>query len=291
MTADRGAQAQRFRRVFEHIEGNLDEDLSLDRLSAVAGLSKHHFHRQFSALFGVGVYEYVRLLRFRRASFRLAFHEHDSILTIALDSGYDSHEAFTRAFTRVFGQTPSEFRTTPQWESWTATFERLRAAAASRRRVPDAGAVRMVDFAATRVAALEHRGGQSTIGESIRKFQQWRAQNGLPPHTSATFNIPHAPRSADDADVTFELCAATSRGVRPNDVGVFERTIPGGRCAVLRHVGPDDHLPGIVEWLYVDWLPSSGAELRDFPIYLQRVVFFPQVPEHEAVTDVFVPIR
>ncbi len=44
-------------------------------------------------------------------------------------------------------------------------------------------------------------------------------------------------------------------------------------------------------WLYGEWLPRSGRELRDFPMFAQRISFFPDVPEHEAVTDIFLPIR
>ena len=45
------------------------------------------------------------------------------------------------------------------------------------------------------------------------------------------------------------------------------------------------------EFLYGRWLPASGEEARDFPLYAQRVRFFPDVPEHEAVTDVFLPLK
>ena len=54
----------RFRRVLEYIDVHLDEELSVDQLSAVAAFSKFHFHRQFSALFGFGVYKYIQLSRF-----------------------------------------------------------------------------------------------------------------------------------------------------------------------------------------------------------------------------------
>jgi AraC family transcriptional regulator len=43
--------------------------------------------------------------------------------------------------------------------------------------------------------------------------------------------------------------------------------------------------------LYREWLPASGEEPRDFPPFLQRVTLFPQVPEHEAIVDVFVPLK
>ena len=67
--------------------------------------------------------------------------------------------------------------------------------------------------------------------------------------------------------------------------------IPGGRCAVLRVVGNTDNLEPAALYLYRDWLPASGEEARDFPIYCQRLSFFPEVPEHEAVAELFLPLK
>ncbi len=67
--------------------------------------------------------------------------------------------------------------------------------------------------------------------------------------------------------------------------------IPGGRCAVLRVVGNTDNLEPAALYLYRDWLPASGEEARDFPIYCQRLSFFPEVPEHETVAEVFLPLK
>lgn len=88
-----------------------------------------------------------------------------------------------------------------------------------------------------------------------------------------------------------DLCAATDMAVLPNEFGVMSKTIPAGRCALLRHVGSDDTLRDSVLYLYSQWLPQSGEELREFPLYFQRVTFFPDVPEHEAITDVFLPLK
>jgi AraC family transcriptional regulator len=60
---------------------------------------------------------------------------------------------------------------------------------------------------------------------------------------------------------------------------------------VLRHIGSDERLGDAVHFLYSQWLPQSGEELRDFPLYLQRVRVFPEAAEHEATTDVFLPLR
>ena len=72
--------------------------------------------------------------------------------------------------------------------------------------------------------------------------------------------------------------------------GIITKIIPGGRCATLRHVGSDDTLFQAVNFMYQTWLPQSGAQLRDFPLYLQRVAFAPEVAPDAAVTDIFLPI-
>ena len=130
------------------------------------------------------------------------------------------------------------------------------------------------------------------IGNSIRKFIEWRQQNNLPPRVSATFNVFYDDSvETDPRDYRLDLCAVLERDVAGNSFGVVGKTIPGGQCAVLRHVGSDDDLGEIVSYLYSDWLPHSGEELCDCPWYCQRVGFFPDVAEHAAFTYVFLPLK
>jgi len=152
--------------------------------------------------------------------------------------------------------------------------------------------VRIVDFPATQVAALEHRGDPRRLGDSIRLFITWRKQHRLPPAVSATFNIAYDdPDKVAPADFRFDLCAATTLAIAANPCGVVSKMIPAGRCAVLRHAGSDETLGESVRHLYAQWLPASGYEPRDFPVFFQRVSFFPDVPENAAVTDIFLPLR
>jgi AraC family transcriptional regulator len=281
----------RFRRVLEHVETHLDGDLSVEVLCRVAAFSKFHFHRQFSELLGMGVHRYVQLVRLKRASYQLAFRD-DRIIDIALGSGYESHEAFSRAFKKVVGQTPSDFRERPQWEPWHGTYRTLQELRSEHMTTTDRPEhVKIVDFPETRVAALEYRGDPRLIGDGIRRFIAWRKENGLPPPVSATFTIAHNSPDTAAEEFRHDLCAATDRPVAENPYGVVARTIPGGRCAVVRLVGSDDRLRELLHHLYATWLPASGEELRDFPLFFQRVRFFPDVPEHEAITDVFLPLR
>jgi AraC family transcriptional regulator len=282
----------RLQRVLQHIETHLDEDLNVDVLSAVAAFSRYHFHRQFSALFGINVHRYVQLARLKRASYKLAFRDEETVLQIALDSGYEGPEAFSRAFKQRFGQTPSEFRHQPQWGPWHAAHQPV----VDIRKTYMAGTwnseqVRIENTNAIRVAVLEHRGDPARIGVSLRQFIAWRKAAGLSPKASSTFNILYDdPDTAPPGEFRLDLCAATDRDVDPNDAGIVIKTIPGGRCAVLRHVGSEDSFGDAVSYLYASWLPQSGEDPGDFPLYCQRIAFFPDVPEHEAVTDIFLPL-
>jgi AraC family transcriptional regulator len=69
--------------------------------------------------------------------------------------------------------------------------------------------------------------------------------------------------------------------------------IPGGRCAVLRVAnGASNNMEPEGLFLYRDWLPASGEETRDFPIYSKRwLSFFPDVPVHEVVAELFLPLK
>jgi AraC family transcriptional regulator len=285
--------ALRLRNVLDFIEAHLDGDLSVERLSGVAAFSKFHFHRQFSSLFGVGVHRYVKLLRLRRATLELAFRRERRILDVALDSGYESHEAFTRAFKLAFGQSPSQFRERPDWEPWRPNQQCLldlrNQFMKPEHRPSD---VSIVDFAETRVAILEHRGAPERIGDSIRTFIEWRKSTGARPPKSATYNLLYGdPNAIPPAEFRCDLCAGIDRPVADNESGVVEGRIPAGRCAKLRHMGSDDTLGATLSYLYASWLPESGEELRDFPLFVQRVTFFPDVTENEAVTDVFLPLE
>lgn len=292
-TSTTDAYVARFREVLRYIDSNLEhEALTLARLSELAVFSKFHFQRQFSALFGIGAFRYVQLVRLKRAAHQLAYRHEQSVLDIALASGYEAPEAFARAFKKACGQSPSEFRTAPAWDDWDETYRSIRDVRITHMtQAFQPEQVRIVDFKETLVAALEHRGDPRTLGESIRRFIAWRKEHRLPPSVSATFNLLY-----DDPDDTapenfrFDLCAAIKSEVDERDATVKNKTIPGGRCAVLRHVGSDDTLGESIRWLYSQWLPTSGETVRDFPLFVQRVRFFPDVPEHEATSDIYLPL-
>jgi AraC family transcriptional regulator len=283
----------RFHKVLEYIDSHLNDDLTIDRLSNVAAFSKYHFHRQFSEFLGISVYKYVLLTRLKCASYQLAFRNQMPIIEIALASGYENHESFSRTFKKIIGQTPSEFRDRPQWNSWHLIYQPLSDVRIEHMK-PDNQPehVKVIMFQENKVAVLEHRGDPNLIEDSIRKFIEWRKQNNLSPQVSDTFNILYDnPSETSPENFRLDICVSTERDMNDNSFGIVEKMIPGGRCAVLRYIGNDANLSESITYLYSNWLPLSGEEPRDFPLFLQRVKFFPDVPEPEAIIDVFLPLK
>src|SRR5580700_6329157 len=88
---------------------HLDEDLSLAALADQAGLSAFHLHRVFSAAAGETPKQFTLRLRLGRAA-AILLSTSDSVLDIALTCGFQSHEAFCRAFRKRFLLTPSAYR-------------------------------------------------------------------------------------------------------------------------------------------------------------------------------------
>jgi AraC family transcriptional regulator len=293
MTAALDQYHARMQRVLDHIDRHLDGDLDLDAMSSVAAFSKFHFHRQFKATFGLSLHRYVQLARMRQASKRLADGQGPSVTDIALDAGYETPDAFARAFRQRFAQSPSRFRKSPDWEPWLAAFGPLNSA---RSRImqqtftSDQVTIRQV--APTRVAMFEHRGDPATLDVTIQKFIAWRKAAGLSPSTSPTFNVWHSERRpADPADYRMDLCVGVGAGqpIESADGTVRAGEIPGGRCAVLRVTGDTHNLEPAALYLYRDWLPASGEEMRDFPIYCQRFIL--DGPEQGAAAELFLPLK
>jgi AraC family transcriptional regulator len=155
----------------------------------------------------------------------------------------------------------------------------------------DESDVTIVAFPATRVAILAHRGDPASIGVSVQRSIAWRKKAGLPPSVSATFNILHNdPDTTPPADYRTDLCAGTDRPVAPNDAGVTAGLIPAGRCAKLRVVGASHALRPALVFLHQDWLPGSGEVRGPYPLFAQRVTLFPNVPQDETITDLFLPL-
>lgn len=96
-------------RMQEYIEQYITEPITLYMLASVAGYSPWHAARVFKEYTGKTPFEYIRALRLSRAAIQLRDNENVRIIDIALDFAFDSHEGFTRSFSKQFGISPQRY--------------------------------------------------------------------------------------------------------------------------------------------------------------------------------------
>ena len=95
-------------RMQDYIERHITEPITLHMLAQAAGYSPWHAARIFKELLGKTPFEYIRALRLSRAAVKLR-DEDTRVIDVALDFVFDSHEGFTRAFSRQFGMSPRHY--------------------------------------------------------------------------------------------------------------------------------------------------------------------------------------
>lgn len=95
-------------RMQEYIEANIFNKITLKDLAVTAGYSQWHAARLFKESIGKAPFEYIRALRLTKAALVLRDND-ERIIDVALDFVFDSHEGFTRAFSKEFGMSPIKY--------------------------------------------------------------------------------------------------------------------------------------------------------------------------------------
>lgn len=101
--------AQRISEVLRYLELHADEPLVLEELAEVAGLSKYHFLRTFRGAVGRSPYQYLLMIRMRRAALALV-RTAGPVSAIALEAGFGDLSTFNRRFREIFGVSPQGYR-------------------------------------------------------------------------------------------------------------------------------------------------------------------------------------
>jgi AraC family transcriptional regulator len=285
---------ERILRVLVHIQNHLDEAVSLEDLAALAHFSPYHFHRIFRGMVGESVMEHIRRLRLERAAHRLAFTD-EPITRIAFEAGYEAHEAFTRAFGAMFGESPSHFRNTHRALPFQQDASAIPFQANGRLDFRDVREgrpleVHVTSFPATRVAFMRHVGPYGEVGQTWGKLFAWAGPRGLIGHGARILGIVH-----DDPEVTppdkvrYDACIVVDDCFQPEgEVGLQEIA---GEYAVATHQGPYETLWETYARACGQWLPASGRELRSSPsLEVYRNSPRETRPE-DLLTDIHLPLR
>jgi len=287
----------------QFIEDHLLEELTLERVAGTAHLSPYHFRRVFRAVAGESMGNYIRRRRIAQAAEELLSSSR-SILDVALDHRFQSHEAFTRSFKRACGLTPREYRK-----------KGVRLTALLKKRL-DTGGLKHLREGVTLEPRIVHKESFKVVGMEIittlksnwanrdigKLWTRFRARmheivNRTEP--SVAYGIcgnvagEHSPTEMTEETEYADLaCVEVSDFDRVPD-GMKGCVVPERTHAVFTHRGPlfPDHLQQTYDYIYGVWVARSGYELDggfDFEFYGHR---FTDVDEEASELDIYVPIK
>ena len=229
-----------------HAQTNLDATLSVAELAATVDRSPSHFARRFATATGESPRRHVERLRLERAA-RMLVTRDATVLEIALDCGYASHETFTRAFVRRFGRTPSR---------WRATAGTRRASDPQRPRAQDGIEEELAigHLSETRVRRLRplqllfvrHIGPYEAVPVGLwdeLPAAAVRLGAGTDGHL---VGIAHdAPEITDPSRLRFDAGLVVHRKplVTAHESGIGFEGLQGGTFAITMHIGPYASIP------------------------------------------------
>ena len=285
---------RRLNRALDFIARHLDRPFSIGEVAAEAAFSRFHCQRMFRAMTGESIVELVRRFRLERAGYRLR-RESVNVIEVALEAGYGSEEAFSRAFRRCCGLSPSQYRTATPPPAFGSPAARGRYCVSEARVVIDipmggiSMEVRIETFDDIKVARVRHVGHYGEVSQCFERLFEWVAAMGVQPGRVLTL-------SHDDPDdiaiesLRSDACVELHTDASPPP-GISIDKLGAGRYAIYTYRGPYDSLGDAYKRLFETWLPQSGEEVDDRPcMEIYRNNPRDTAPD-ELLTDVCLPLR
>lgn len=284
-------------RVLIHIQRHLDGPLALEELARLACLSPHHFHHVFTGMLSEPLAGHVRRLRLERAASRLKLTGLP-IVQIAIKAGYETHEAFTRAFRRNFGMSPVQFRSRKGLAHRIRSTSGVHYLARGHLRnfapaqMPETNMkVTIQKLKPIRVAFMRHLGPYDHVGQTWDQLLMVLGKEGLLGGAAQFIGICHDdPAISPLEKIRYDACVTVDESFRAGgEIGV--QVIPDGDYAVMTHFGSYQELDQSYAKLLGCWLPQSGRRLRFTPCF---EIYF-NSPENtdprDLVTDIHAPLE
>jgi AraC family transcriptional regulator len=241
------------------IESHFTEDLTLDDVANAGGVSRYHMSRVFGSATGRSIVRYVRGRRLSEAARTLAGGAPD-ILAVALDAGYNSHEAFTRAFRDQFGLTPEALRACGNLEG----IEPMEAIKMDETLLANLEPPRFENLKTLLIAGLGERYTAETCANIPAQWQRFAPHIGhIPGQVGRTAYGVIC--NTDDAGNTEYISGVEVADFSRLPAEFARLRIPEHRYAVFAH---RDHIAAIRRtWFTIwnKWLPESGHQVAEAP--------------------------
>lgn len=283
----------RITQLKQYILDHCDQPLDRAGLAEMTGYSIAHLHRIFTALEGESISAYVRRARMQQAAKRLVSEDID-ITVIALDTGYETHAAFSKAFKQFYGITPTEFRQRMAIRTLDLISRRFSCTPTKESNVEPNEIVTIGEKTVLYARASEIMTGpafKTANVEANNRLMGFLEKHNLFPHIRHIVAIyPDSPEVGLEA--RFDMGAIFTEGVEPEpEEGMGYQILPAGEWAMFLHVGTYDTLWKTWNAAYRDWLPHSGYDVcptAPFEDYVDNPM---EVPPEKLRTEIYIPVK
>ncbi|MBY0359866.1 MAG: AraC family transcriptional regulator [Candidatus Obscuribacterales bacterium] len=290
---------ERLTAAIDFIEDRLLEPISTSSVAEHIGFSEYHFHRIFQGMLGESVAAYIRKRRISEAATLLRTSDR-AILDLALMSGFESQEAFTRAFKKVFKLSPGAYRkgTRPlsvhhKVRLKPEMIKHLQEGVTLTPRFEEKGPWLVVGLGGS---YSEEKENVNEIGLLWQKFLERKHELVSEQNCSElSFGVCMAshPQIPLETGKTFVYIAGVPiKEVDKLPKGMVSCTIPKAKYAVFTHKGSLEKLPHTLRYIWGTWIPQNIKDYKhvngpDFEIYDKRF----KLDSEESEFDICVPLE
>ncbi len=279
--------------LINFVEENVESPINIGVLSSLLQCSDSQLHRVVNQCTGMTPAKLIELLRVHRGCYLLHYRNAMRCTDVAILCGYDSSDSFRRAFKRVTGYPPSQFQ---RQHIRIDTLPYMKVLSELQPLIDDehsqACHPTIMCLPAVPVYAMTHTGHPAHIPVTVGAFIRWRKQHKLSPTTSRTFNAFWQDSANIGSDFRIDIMCEAVRPVQiTKGSNVFKSELPAGRYAVIDSAGGDHVIQQSAHALINNFIPDSKEEAADYPLIVQRIRFYPDVPLNQALNRVMVLLK
>jgi AraC family transcriptional regulator len=246
------------------IERNHNRDLTLEEIASACGVTKYHLAHAFGQTTKLSVMQYTRGRRLTEAARSLA-RGATNILDLALESGYSSHEAFSRAFRSQFGVTPESFRGAGSVDG-IAIVEPMTAPSRAAIHVNNP---QLTSRPEVRIVGLPAHYSFDATAAIPGQWQRFMTLAAAIPERRP--GIPIGVSTNVDTDGGFDyVCAVEVAAFSTTPPECVRVAIPAHRYAVFEHRGHVSTIQQTYSAIWDEWLPAHELTSSDAPTIEQH---------------------
>ncbi|MFH1197092.1 MAG: AraC family transcriptional regulator [bacterium] len=279
---------QKIDEVLIYVSNNLGGDLSIKTLAEYSCISHFHFHRLMKAAFNEPLGSYIDRVRIDTAV-KLIRYSNETLLEIALKIGYNDLSSFSKAFSKEFGISPSDFKNDNTMILNTHVDYRIDVPGNFIADIkPKVKTVPDKDVIYIRVKGKY--GGDETLKawNEMTAFVRGRNLLGWNPDV---FSIYYSdPDEVGDNNCISDICMVTKKDMTLSS-RIQKQKVEGGKFASFRYQGPYERLWDVYNYIYKHWLMTTDFKLRDKPIIEKYLTLSEKTKPEDLITEIYLPIH